>query len=166
MSELDDTLASTRSAVDEMIRTASTCSATWSTPRSEGKWSPSRVVEHVALALEASADEIAGRPSRFPNLPRPIRPIVRTLLFNRVLKSGKFPKGKTNARMNPAAGPATPAAGIERLDAAWRALTTACADTSRRSDEMTSAIFGRVRVVDFLRFQEHHTRHHQRQMTW
>ena len=166
MSELDDTLAAARSAVDQMIQTASACSATWCTPRAPGKWSPSRVVEHVALALEASANDIAGRPSRFPNFPRPVRPLVRQLLFKRVLRSGKFPRARTNKPMDPVAGPATPAEAAVRLDVAWQALAAACAEASARSDVMTSTIFGRVRLVDYLRFQTHHARHHHRQMTW
>src|SRR5438093_12211735 len=108
MLALDQSLAETRSAVDEMIRTGNSCTTTWTTPRAPGKWSPSFVVEHVALSLEASADDIAGRPSRLPRIPAPLRFVVRGFLFNRVLKTGNFPKAKTNAGMTPAAGPPTP----------------------------------------------------------
>jgi len=51
-----------------------------------------------------------------------------------------------------------------RLDAAWRTLSAACA--AAPSDEVTSMVFGRVRLVDYVRFQEYHTRHHHGQMTW
>jgi hypothetical protein len=165
MSELDERLAAVRDAVEEMIRTSAESSATWSTPRAPGKWSPSLVVEHVALALEASADDIAGRPSRLPNLPRPLRPVARTLLFNRVLRSRAFPKAKTNRAMDPLAGPATPDDAATRLEDAWRALCESCAAAASR-EEMTSTVFGCVRLVDYVRFQEYHTRHHHTQMTW
>lgn len=164
MSDLDNALASARTAVDEMIRTAAATSAAWTTPRAPGKWSPSRVVEHVARSLEASADDIAGRPCKFPNLPLPLRFLARSLLFNRVLRKGSFPRAKTNAAMDPVEGPATPADAATRLDAAWSALSEACAVTY--GPEMQSVVFGRVPLVDYLRFQEIHTRHHQKQMTW
>jgi hypothetical protein len=164
MPELDDRLAAIRDAVEEMIQTSSASSATWSTPRAPGKWSPSLVVEHVARALEASADDIAGRPSRLPNLPRPLRVLARTMLFDRVVRGRAFPRAKTNPAMNPLTGPATPDEAVARLEEAWRALSAACA--AAPSHEVTSTVFGRVRLVDYVRFQECHTRHHHAQMTW
>jgi hypothetical protein len=166
MSEHDASLALARAAVDDVIRTASVVSATWTTPRAPGKWSPSLVVEHVALSWESGADEIAGRPSRFPTLPRPLRFLARGLLFNRVLRTKTFPKAKTNRAMTPTSGPATPAEAAARLDAAWGAFVAAYTDAAARGDDMTSVMFGRVRLVDYLRFQEYHTRHHHAQMTW
>src|SRR3954471_10773526 len=166
MPAVDDSLAATRSAVDEMIRTASNCSATWSTPRAPGKWSPALVVEHVAISLEASANDIAGRPSRLPKIPALLHPIVRLALFNRVVKTGKFPKAKTNADMVPSTGPATPAEAATRLNAAWKALAAACADAAPRGDRISSKTFGSVSLSDYVRFQEKHTRHHHKQMTW
>ena len=163
MSELDDAMAGTRAAVDEIIHTAATSPATWTRPRAPGKWSPSQVVEHVARALEASADDIAGRPSNLPNLPRPLRFVARSFLFNRVVRGKPFPRARTNRAMDPAAGPATPADGADRLEAAWAALAAACA--AAPSAEMTSKTFGPVRLPDYLRFQESHTRHHQKQMS-
>jgi hypothetical protein len=166
MAELSDTLRTARAAIDEMIRSAHASSERWSTPRAPGKWSPSQVVEHVALALEASAADIAGQPTRFPTLPRPVRVIVRTIFFNRVLRSGTFPRAKTNPAMNPPRGPATPAEGALRLDAAWRALEDAATRSAAASDLMTSVMFGRVRIADYVTFQGHHATHHRAQMTW
>jgi hypothetical protein len=165
MPAVDDSLAATRAAVDEVIRTASNCSATWSTPRAPGKWSPSFVVEHIAISLEASANDMAGRPSRLPKIPAPLHPFVRLAFFNRVVKTGKFPKAKTNAEMTPQKGPATPADAAARLDTAWKALAAACADASSRGDKIRSKTFGSVSLSDYVRFQEKHTRHHHKQMT-
>jgi hypothetical protein len=166
MPAVDDSLAATRAAVDEVIRTASNCSATWSTPRAPGKWSPSFVVEHIAISLEASANDMAGRPSRLPKIPAPLHPLVRLAFFNRVVKTGKFPKAKTNAEMMPMTGPATPAEAATRLNAAMNALATACAEAAQRGDKMRSKTFGSVSLSDYVRFQEKHTRHHHTQMTW
>jgi hypothetical protein len=164
MPAVDDSLAATRAAVDEMIRTASSCSANWSTPRPPGKWSPSYVVEHVAISLEASANDIAGRPSALPSIPRPLHFLVRAAFFNRVVRTGKFPKAKTNAEMIPHTGPATSADAAGRLDTAWQTLAAACADAASRGDKIRSKTFGSVSLSDYVLFQEKHTRHHQKQM--
>jgi hypothetical protein len=165
MQDLDDSLAAARAAVEAMIQTVSHAATQWAAPPAPGRWSPAQVVEHVALALEASADDIAGRPSRFPNLPRPIRFLARTFFFDRVLRTGAFPKGKTNPAMNPASGPPTPAAGVARLEAAWERLSATCATAAAQNHQMTSTLFGRVRLVDYIRFQTQHTQHHHRQLT-
>jgi predicted metal-binding membrane protein len=166
MTELSESLQTTRTAVDDMIRTAHASADRWTTPRAAGKWTPAQVIEHVALALEASAAEIAGRPTRFPTLPRPVRVLVRTLLFNRVLRSGTFPKAKANPAMTPDDGPATPADAERRLAAAWRALEEAAIRSAAAGDLMTSVLFGRVRIADYVTFQGYHARHHRAQMTW
>ena len=156
MQELDDSLAAARAAVEAMIQTVPHTEPQWAAPSAPGRWSPSQIVEHVALALEASADEIAGRPSRFPNLPRPVRFLARTIFFNRVLRTGSFPKGKTNPAMNPAAGPPTSAAGVARLEAAWGCLSAACTTAAPQNHQVISTIFGRVGLVDYVRFQAQH----------
>jgi hypothetical protein len=150
--------------VEAMIQTAPRTATQWATSPAPGTWSPSQLVEHVALALEASADDIAGRPSRFPNLPRPIRFLARKFLFDRVLRTGAFPKARTNSALNPASGPPTPAAGAARLEAAWGRLSATCATAAARDHQMTSTIFGRVGLVDYIRFQTQHTWHHHRQL--
>jgi hypothetical protein len=166
MNELAESLRTTRAAVDDMVRTAHEAAARWSTPRAPGKWTPAQVVEHVARALEASAADIAGQPTRFPTLPRPVRVLVRTLFFRRVLRTGTFPRARTNPAMNPPSGPATPAEGALRLHAAWRTLEQAATRCAERSDEITSVMFGRVRLADYVAFQGHHARHHRAQMIW
>src|SRR5262245_26054608 len=111
MAAIEAALAASRRAVDELIAIGEQTGSTWTTPRAPGKWSPSQIVEHVARSLEESVHVAAGRPSKFPTLPAPVRPIIRMLLFKRVLKNERFPKAKTNKAMNPASGPATPSEG-------------------------------------------------------
>lgn len=163
MSTVTAALDANRSAVEALKQVAGGCTATWTTPRAPGKWSPAQVVEHIALSLEASADEVAGRPSNFPSLPRIMHPLTR-IFMRRVVKTGKFIKAKTNAAMDPATGPATPDSGITRLDAAWHSLEAAC--RAAPGDTVTSGVFGRVPLADYLIFQQRHTQHHTAQMTW
>jgi len=63
MADVSTVLAGNRAAVDDLIAAADRTGAAWATPRAPGKWSPSQVVEHVARALEESANVVAGTPS-------------------------------------------------------------------------------------------------------
>jgi hypothetical protein len=138
--------------------------AAWTAPRAPGKWSPSQIVEHVARSIEESANVASGRPSKFPNFPAPLRPVIRGLLFRRVLKKAAFPKAKTNKAMDPARGPATPSEGRDRLLAAHKQFEDACRQLASRGEPMRTTTFGVVGVEDYVRFMEIHTRHHARQI--
>lgn len=164
MSNVDAILDANRQAVNDLIAASETCGTNWSAPRAPGKWSPSQVVEHVALSLEESANAVSGAPSKFPTVPSIIRPLVRAFVFNRVLKKGTFPKAKTNKAMNPTTGPATPAAARVRLDEALAAFARSCRARASSGQNMSSTVFGTVSVDDYARFIELHTRHHCKQM--
>lgn len=165
MPDIDTVLKASREAVDHMLVLAERTDAAWSISRAPGKWSPSQIVEHVALSLEESAKVATGQPSKFPNIPPVLHPVVRTLLFKRVLKNSSFPKAKTNKALNPASGPATPAAGRVRLETAHARFDEACRLLASRGADIRTTIFGAVRVEDYVRFMELHTRHHSRQMS-
>ena len=106
----------------------------------------------------------AGRPSKFPKLPAVIHPIVRGLLFKRVLRNAAFPKARTNKAMDPASGPATPAEDRARLEAAHEKFADACRQVASHGNRMRTTIFGAVTVQDYVRFMEIHTRHHNKQV--
>ena len=111
MADINTALAASKDAVEQLIVLGQKTGPAWTAPRAPGKWSPSQIVEHVARALEESANVAAGRPSKFPKLPAILHPVVRGLLFKRVLKKAAFPKAKTNKAMDPASGPPTPEEG-------------------------------------------------------
>ncbi len=164
MRDLNAALAATRSSVTDLLAAAEQCRAIWHTPRAPGKWSPSQVVEHVTLALDESVNVVSGKPSKFPKLPVFVRPILRYLVFNRVVKTGKFPKGRTTRAFNPPKGAETPAEARLRLEAAFVRFDDACRNRAAREQKVESTIFGTVSVEDYVRFQEMHTRHHCKQM--
>src|SRR6266481_6680261 len=130
MADIARALAASKAAVDEMIVVVERTGSGWASPRAPGKWSPSQIVEHVARSLEESANMAAGRPSKFPKLPGVVHPIVRGLLFKRVLRKAAFPKAKTNKAMDPASGPATPGEGRVRLETAHQKFAEACRQTT------------------------------------
>jgi hypothetical protein len=161
--QIDSALAASREAVDRLIATAALTGPAWATPPAPGKWSPSQIVEHVARSLDASVSVASGQPSAFPRLPAIVHPILR-IVFRQILKKGAFPKGKTTKAMNPVTGPATPADGHARLEAAHDRYETVCRQLAARGEPMRTTMFGPVPVEDFVRFMELHTRHHSRQI--
>jgi hypothetical protein len=164
MADINTALAASQDAIDQLIVTGERTATAWSAPRAPGKWSPSQIVEHVARSLEESANMAAGRPSKFPKLPGVVHPIVRGLLFKRVLRKAAFPRAKTNKAMNPASGPATPAEGRVRLETAHQKFAEACRQAASHGERMQTTIFGAVSVEDYVRFMELHTRHHGKQI--
>jgi hypothetical protein len=164
MPDVDSALAGTRSAISDLIAAAERTGAAWTSPRAPGKWSPSQVVEHVARALEESANVVSGAPSKFPTFPSFVRPVVKILFFNRVLKKASFPKAKTIRALDPADGPATPADAKKRLESAMAIFERACRNQALGDRKANSTIFGSVPVEDYARFQEIHIRHHQAQI--
>lgn len=164
MADINAALAAIKEAVDQLIAAGEQTGAAWTASRAPGKWSPSQIVEHVARSLEESANVAAGRPSKFPKLPAVVHPLVRGLLFKRVLKNEAFPKAKTNKAMNPESGPATAADGRARLETAHKKFDEACRQLASRGERMRTTVFGAVPVEDYVRFMELHTRHHGKQM--
>ena len=164
MSDINTALAASREAIEQLIMAGERCGSAWTAPRAPGKWSSSQIVEHVARSLEESANMAAGLPSKFPKLPAVMHPLVRRLLFTRVLRKRAFPKAKTNKAMNPSSGPATASEGRARLETAHEKFDAACRRLASRGERMRTTVFGVVSVADYVRFMELHTRHHGKQM--
>ena len=160
MADINTALPASKDAIDQLMVAGERTATAWAAPRAPGKWSPRQIVEHVARSLEESANMAAGRPSKFPKLPAVVHPIVRSLLFKRVLKKAAFPRAKTNKAMNPASGPATLDEGRVRLESAHLKFDQACRQTASHGEPMRTTIFGAVPVEDYVRFMELHTRHH------
>jgi peptidoglycan/xylan/chitin deacetylase (PgdA/CDA1 family) len=167
MPDIASLIAANRAAVDDLLATATRAESHWLTPRAPGKWSPAQVVEHVARSLEEAGNVVAGKPSKLPTLPGFIRPVAGWFL-RRVVRTGSFPKAKTNRSMNPAGStpnvPATPSAARARLDAAFSAFERECRARVAAGRPVESPAFGVVSVEDYARFTELHTRHHTKQI--
>lgn len=80
------------------------------------------------------------------------------------LRKAAFPKAKANKAFVPASGPATPAEGRVRLETAHQKFAEACRETASHRELMRTPGLGAVRVEDWVRFMELHTRHHGKQM--
>ncbi len=168
MAPVADALQQNRSAVQEFLATAEGSAGHWTTPRAPKKWSPAQVSEHVARALEQTSYAIAGKPTVFPVFPRFLRPIMRGVFFNRMVKTGRFPKGAgTNKPMDPAMVPSSSASFAEaraRLQGALALLEAASLARGAGDSTVDTTTFGVVSLSDYLIFQAHHTRHHRPQL--
>ncbi len=163
MADVNDALAANRDAVLDLVAAAERSAATWTTPRAPGKWSPSQVVEHVLRGLDEGANVVSGAP-KLGMPPAFLRPLLRLLFFNRILKKGVFPKGfKAHKAMNPTSGPATPAEARVRLEGALARFDQECRRRAASGPSVSTG-FGTVSVEDFVRFNAMHTRHHCKQM--
>jgi hypothetical protein len=164
MADVNDALAANRAAVLDLVAAAERSAATWTTPRAPGKWSPSQVVEHVACGLDEGANIVSGAPS-IPMPPAFLRPLLRVLFFNRILKKGVFPTGfKAHKAMNPTSGPSTPAEARVRLEGAFARFDHECRRRAASGQHVVSTGFGAVSIEDLVRFNALHTRHHCKQM--
>jgi hypothetical protein len=163
MADLNDALADNRTAVVDLVKAAERSAENWTTPAAAGKWSPSQVVEHVALGLDEAANVFSGSPT-IPPIPAFMRPVAR-FFFYRILKKGVFPRGfKADKAMNPSSGPVTPAEARVRLERALARFEEECRKRAASGQHVKSPAFGTVSVEDCVRFNAIHTRHHCKQI--
>jgi hypothetical protein len=163
MGKIDNALAASLEAAEQLLSDAESLGPAWATPRAPGKWSPSQIVEHVARSLDATVALAHGQPSSFPKLPVVVHPLLR-IVFRRLLNARSWPKGKTTQAMNPEVGPPTPAEGRARLQLAHARYEAACRELASRGAPIRTPMFGAVPVEDFVQFMAQHTRHHWRQL--
>lgn len=164
VSDLSRTLDAHRVAVEEFIATATAVpSERWRTPRAPGKWSPGQVVEHLALAYEVNRGVLHGV-SPGMQAPRLLRPLIRWIGLNPVLRRGRFiPGSKSPKVFRPSDSPADQPALLARVRAAIEAFH---ADAGKvESKTLDHPFFGRLGVGDFVRLQEIHSRHHRGQIS-
>ena len=160
VSELTPDLAHARTAIDAFLDAAERSADGWDTPVGPGKWTPAQIVEHVARAFEEAAKDMHGERSRMMQVPGPFQFLTR-IMFRRVIREDSLFRAKTNSAMNPADGPADPAAGRVRMEAAWRDFHEA---RLRVTGHARSRVFGRVGIEDYVRFQAIHALHHMAQL--
>jgi hypothetical protein len=163
MTDINAVLAANHDAIKDLIAAAEKSADSWTVPRTPGKWSPCQVVEHVALVLDESANMVSGTATKLPSIPVFLRPILRTLFFNRVLRKNAFINAKTGKAFDPTGGPADPAAARVRLEQALVKFDQACR-ARMGAPTIVSGFFGTISVADYARFQELHTRHHRKQI--
>ncbi|MES1259593.1 MAG: DinB family protein [Gemmatimonadota bacterium] len=135
-------------------------------PIKQASWTPAQVVEHVAITAEAAAAAVRGE--GFGKVPW-IMPLFRPLLrnwFNGVLKRNAFPEqSKGPSVLRPSESPAAIAVSIARLERETAVANAVMRDFAMRGDgSFKHPVFGRLSVVDYVRFGALHTVHHAAQL--
>jgi hypothetical protein len=166
MADIQSVLTENRTAVATFLATArAVLPEAWNQAGSPGKWSPRQLTEHVALAYEVSTAALKGK---FPgaSAPRLLRPLIRTLFLNPVLRNGRFGRAaKAPGPFRPSDSSAPAATLLPRLQHAADTLEAElAAELAQGREAFEHPFFGRVALVDYLRLQAIHTRHHCRQL--
>ena len=164
--EWAEALREHRSAVEAFAAAAAAVPAVrWREPRAPGKWSPAQETEHVLLAYDAAAADLAGDASGRLQLPRWQATLLRWLVLPRILRTGRFPRNAPAPRaLRPRVDRGTQAEHVALLReraAAFEAALVACqaASPSRR---VMHPYFGAMALAPVLRLVTVHTRHHAR----
>jgi len=135
----------------------------WNTPRAPGKWSPAQVCEHVARSYEKSCEMLRGEPQ--PGMPRWLRPIIRTIFFSKVMRTGRFPKGaQAPEQFQPLASPPPADESLARVAKASAEFAAEVRKHAHEGATVDHPVFGRIRTSDYVRLAHIHTRHHARQL--
>lgn len=159
MAEIEPVLEEDRKAiVDFATRARGVADDRWSAPRAPGKWSAAQVCDHVAKTYEEGRSILCGTCAQ-KGMPRWARPLLRFLFLNRVLKTGSFPKGtKAPPAFEPSANPPPADENLQRLERA--AADFEGEARARDGTKIDHPVFGRIKVVDYVRLNAIHTRHH------
>jgi hypothetical protein len=163
MADLQATLYSHRQAVDAFLAAARVMPpAQWKEPRARGKWSPAQIAEHLALAYEGSRGILHGAATGLA-VPALLRPLIRTYLLQPVLWTGRFfPGSRSPKAFQPTGSPVTQDVMLARLQATTQAFEKYV--SGAQGTHVDHPFFGRLSLVDFVRLQEIHIKHHYRQL--
>ena len=136
--------------------------AAWATPRATGKWSPAQESEHITLAHEVFAAQLAGGPPMAVVVSGWQRLALHWIVMPWILRTGRFPRARSPREARPSREPLPRVALSARLERAALAIR---ADLERRGrDACTHRLdhpyFGTMTAVQVLRLTEVHTRHH------
>jgi hypothetical protein len=157
---LDKGIRRNREAPSRFLSLADRLSpAEWNQPVAPGKWSPAQIAEHLALTYEISSQALQGT-SSLPALPAPVRPFLRWMVLLSI-KKGQFPpRGRATKGMIPSATAIDREKVLPRLTMAVDTYTAECTAAEKAGREaFVHPAFGRIRVVDYLLFNDLHTRH-------
>ena len=168
MTELETAIADNRAAIEEFVTAARAMEAQrWQAPRSEGAWSPAQIAEHLAIIYEYNRKVMTGDAPGVPWLLRPIlQPLLRKMVITDTMKAGRFTrKGRAPKFFLPSASPGDASTVLSRLTAAVGGFEADIRSRPRGDGTITHPAFGTIAMVDWVRLQAIHVRHHRAQLT-
>ena len=131
-----------------------------------GVWCAGEVVDHLAIAIENSAEAFTLRADKPPMQRRP-RPVIQTLASHLLLTTGWFPPG----RRAPERTLPSPRPERASTEARLRAGVAAFLDLERRLLPQRAfdlyvkhPVLGDLTLGEFMTFHVHHAAHHRKQI--
>ncbi len=138
----------------------------WSVPLKPASWTPAQIVEHVAITTEVAAGVVRGEGfGKVPFVMPLFRPMLR-IWYNGVLKRGAFPEqSKGPPVLKPSDSPAALETLMARLEQGMRKAESTMREFVVKGDgTFKHPVFGKLSVVDYVRFGAIHTVHHAEQL--
>ena len=138
----------------------------WSVPIKQASWTPAQVVEHIAITTEVAAGVVRGEGfGKVPFVMPLFRPMLR-IWYNGVLKRGAFPaQSKGPPVFKPSDSPPSLEPSLERLARAGEVAGSTIRDfVAKGGETFKHPVFGKLDVVDYVRFGAIHTVHHAEQL--
>lgn len=153
-------------AVSTLAATAARApEAQWRDPRTEGKWSPAEIVEHLTITYDVLLRELAGGGGMAIRTSLWQRMLLRVTMVPRILRGDGFPKG---ARAPREVRPQMPAHGrqqaLARFEQRAATFAAAAADARHSRARLTHAYFGKSSLKNTLVFCARHIEHHRAQL--
>jgi hypothetical protein len=165
MASIDEVLTENQRALAEFLAAAGAIDRTrWHEPRAPGKWTPAQMTEHIALTYENGRKSVRGEHVA-RGMPRIIRPLIRRFILSRILKTGRFPRGRAVGAFVPSDNPPPADVLFGRVRQAAAAYEQTVRDVSASgTTAIDHFVFGRTPLVDYVRVLALHTRHHMAQL--
>jgi hypothetical protein len=141
--------------------------ATWTTPRAPGKWSPAQLAEHVTFSYEQSLSMARGTYAGPPAVPRFTQLMARWLFLPVLFRRQRFGKGlQAPDFIRPTDSPPSSTALLNRLEAAAHDLETDFAGaSSSKGPTIDHPVFGHLPLGHLVHFLAIHTNHHRPQFS-
>ena len=131
-----------------------------------GRWCPGQIVDHVAAAIETSAQAFESRAAKPPMQRRP-RPLYLAAIQRLLFMTGVFPRGRRSPESAlPAAAPDRPATESRLRAAVKHMLELEQRLLPARAGDLfvKHPVFGDLTLREFMTFHVRHAEHHARQI--
>jgi hypothetical protein len=166
MDDLRSTFAAHRQEIDIYIDVAKALDpARWAAPPAAGRWSPAQITDHLFRTYEFGSGVIEGTVT-VQRLPALMRWMIARFWLRPALRNGRV-TGRTRAPkfFEPDAAGGAPEDLLPRLrTASERFAGLVDRGTGRGVAAVDHPMFGSVPLIDFLRLQVIHVRHHRAQL--
>jgi len=137
----------------------------WSTPLSEGKWSPAQVTEHLNRTYQVIIGELKGGRGIRVRSPWLLRQLLRQTVLRSIYRKRALPKGaRAPSELIPKVVNETRSDSIERFGTLAREFEEAMNANRQTGRKLTHHIFGAIDLERGLDFIAIHIEHHHRQI--